>query len=218
MTYRLLVFDWDGTVMDSVGTIVTCAEATLETLGLESPPEDHLRGAIGLGLRETVEHLQPGCDEATAERIVETYRELWLSTYRFHPSPFPAAEAVLTELAERDYLLAVATGKSRRGLDRDLAATGFERFFHASRTPDESHTKPHPHMLLELLDELGATAGETLMIGDSRWDLEMARSAGTEALGVTSGSEPEASLKRFAPVACLAGIGDLPEWLSEVSR
>lgn len=215
--FRLLVFDWDGTLMDSIGSIVACTQATIVELGLATVPAARIRSSVGLGGRATVELLRPGSDEATARRIMETFRRHWFATYRDRPVLFPSAAPALSTLAAAGYLLAVATGKSRRGLDHDLAATGIGHLFHASRTADESRAKPHPQMLLDLLDELGARPAETLMVGDSRWDLEMAAGAGTPAVAVTTGAHRHEELEGSAPLAILDDLGELPEWLRRVA-
>ena len=214
--YRLLVFDWNGTLMDSIASIVACTEATLAELGLPPVPLGTIRGAVGLSIRDTVEVLRPGADEAAARRLMETFRRYWFATYRDQPVLFPGTAPTLAALAAAGYLLAIATGKSRHGLAHDLAATGIGHLFHASRTADETDPKPHPQMLLELLDELGARPAEALMIGDSRWDLEMAAGAGTAAVAVASGShrrEELAGLAELRPLAILDGVGELPGWL-----
>lgn len=211
--YRLLVFDWDGTLMDSVGSIVACMEATVEKLGLEPVPAERIRQAVGMGLDETLDALVPGTDEATRGRIVECYRRFWFSIYRERPTPFEGVGRVLGELAEDDYLMAVATGKGRRGLDRDFETTGFGHLFHASRTADETFAKPHPRMLEEILDELGTRPEEALVIGDTTFDLEMAHNAGVPAVAVETGSHETDVLRQLEPLACLPSVRQLRAWL-----
>lgn len=211
--YRLVVFDWDGTLVDSIGSIVACTRAALADAGVDPPAEEVIRGAVGLGLTDVFERFYPTADAARRERILEAYRTHWIDTWHSRHDPFPAATAVLAALGEAGALLAVATAKSRRGLVRDFERTGLGRFFHATRTVDECPPKPSPQMLLELMAELGARPAETLMVGDSRWDLEMARNAGTDAVAVLGGAHPEAELAGCGPLACLAGVERLPEWL-----
>ena len=214
-TFKLLVFDWDGTLMDSIGTIVACTQSAIRELELGALPEATIRGTIGLGLRETIEILSPGCDEALFGRILECYRKHWVSTYRDAPLLFAGVREMLRELAEAGYLLAVATGKSRRGLDYALEQTGLGELFHATRTADESFSKPHPQMLLDILDELGVHPGDAVMIGDTTYDLEMARSARTHAVGVCTGGHGREELMRFEPIACLEQVVELVPWLAE---
>jgi phosphoglycolate phosphatase len=213
--FRLLVFDWDGTLMDSIGTIVACTQATIRELELGEPPEETIRGMIGLGLRETIEILSPGCDEALFGRILEGYRHHWHSTYRDMPLLFAGVGGMLRDLAAEGYLLAVATGKSRRGLDYALDQTGLREVFHATRTVDEAFSKPHPKMLLDVLDELGVAPRDAVMIGDTTYDLEMARSARTHAVGVCSGGHGREELLELEPLACLDQVVDLETWLAE---
>jgi phosphoglycolate phosphatase len=212
---RLLVFDWDGTLMDSIGSIVACTRATMEELGLgDGVPERTIRGTIGLGLRETMEILCPGGGDAMFARILEGYRKHWVATWRDRPLLFPGVGEMLAALDGEGYLLAVATGKSRRGLEHALEQTDLGGVFHATRTVDEAFSKPHPQMLLDILAELGVPPGAAVMIGDTTYDLEMAHSAGTGAVGVCSGSHCRLELERLTPLACLDGIAELPAWLA----
>lgn len=212
--FDLLVFDWDGTLMDSLGSIVACTRATLEELGLPSLEEHAIRQAIGLGIDDMVELLAPGGDAEQAAAVKRCYRDLWLSTYREHPVLFADAERLLADLEAAGYLLAVATGKGRRGLDRDLAATGLGPRFHATRTVDESPSKPHPGMLLSLLDELGVPAERALMIGDSAWDLQMAANAGVPAVGIATGGYRHGELMAHGAAGCVACLEELVEWMA----
>jgi|HubBroStandDraft_3_1064219.scaffolds.fasta_scaffold00522_5 phosphoglycolate phosphatase len=209
--------------MDSVAAIVACAQATLRDLGLEpggapgALPEARIRATIGLGLRETVEALRPGCDEELFASIVERFRHHWFVTYRDLPLLFEGVAEMLADLEDRGYLLAVATGKSRRGLDHALEKTGVVGRFHATRTADEAFSKPHPQMLLDVCAAVGVEPREALMIGDTTYDLEMARNAGAAGLGVLSGSHSWEDLAACSPVACLASVVELPAWLPEAA-
>jgi phosphoglycolate phosphatase len=211
---RLLVFDWDGTLMDSIGAIVACTKLTIRDLELGELPEERIRSTIGLGLRETVEVLSPGCDEEQYGRILARYREHWFGTYRDLPLLFEGVRELLEGLVAEGYLLAVATGKSRRGLDYAMIQTGLEGLFQATRTADESFSKPHPKMLYDVFEELGVAPHEALMIGDTTYDLEMARNAGSPSVGVCSGSHPREELLQFEPVACLENVLHLAPWLA----
>lgn len=211
--FRLLIFDWDGTLMDSEARIVACVRAAAEDLGLAVPTDDETRNIIGLGLTEAVTTLFPGSDEEQVQRVAARYRHHFLGGNPTPSSLFPGARSVLETLAERDYLLAVATGKGRVGLDQSLAETGLERLFHATRCADETFSKPHPEMLHQLMDELGAAPGETLMIGDTEYDMQMAVNAGTERLAVAYGVHPRERLALHAPLGCLERIDELVSWL-----
>lgn len=211
--YRLLVFDWDGTLMDSAAHIVASMRAAFGELDAPAHPERRLREVIGLGMHEALEALFPGCDAAFKRRCAERYRVHFLDTRR-PPQLFPGVAEVLGELAAQGYLLAVATGKSRRGLVRELARTGLGDRFHATRCADETRSKPHPAMLREILAQLEVPAAEALVIGDTDYDLEMARRAGVEALAVLYGVHDRPRLLRQAPAGCLPAIDRLPQWLT----
>lgn len=211
--YRLLVFDWDGTLMDSISTIVACMAATVAELGLPPLEEGTIRATIGLGLRETMDELYPAGDDDLYHRVVASYRRRWLGGFAAGQSLFPGARETLERLAEEGYWLAVATGKGREGLDYDLERTGIRSMFLTTRTISESPAKPSPAMVHEILDELGVTADEALVIGDTTHDLDMAAAAGTPAVAVTSGSSTEEQLATRKPLVILPGVTELPTWL-----
>lgn len=216
--YRLLVFDWDGTLMDSQARIVGCFQAAAADLGVAVPDADRARDVIGLGLREATERLFPGLDDATIGGVVERYRHHFLGD---HPTPsvlFPGVVETLDGLADAGYLLGIATGKSRRGLDKVLGETGLGRLFHASRCADEAFSKPHPQMLEEVMAVLGARPAETLMIGDTEYDMQMARNAGVPALAVSYGVHDSARLLAEGALTCLDRIDELPGWLAGPRR
>lgn len=218
MRYPLLIFDWDGTLLDSIETIVACALATVSELGLDQPSADRVRSAIGLGLRDTVDRLAPGCDEQTYQDVVDTYRRLWWDGFHHRPRLFPGVPEMLAELSDRGHTLALATAKTRDGLVADFEATGVGERFAASRTVDETKSKPNPAMVLELLEETGRTPEQTLVIGDSVHDLQMARNARVDAVGVDTGAQSSKVLLAEQPLACLRRIQDLPGWLLEAEN
>ncbi len=215
--YRLVIFDWDGTLLDSVGSIVECTQVTLAELEVTTVPESTIRAVLGLGLRETVETLCPGCDEELFHRVLETYRKHWFGGYSTEPVLFEGVAEALDELQHRGYLLAVATAKGRIGLDADLGATGLAGRFAATRTITESPSKPHPGMVLDILEELGMGAAEALVVGDTTHDLRMAANAGVASVAVCSGSHPRRELLALEPAGCLAGAVELPGWLAQGS-
>lgn len=214
--FRLLVFDWDGTLLDSVGTIVACTERTLADLELPAVPAQRIRSAIGTGLRETVELIHPGCDDRTFDAICRVYRDHWLGTYNARPMLFDGAADTLERLRAEGYELAVATAKGRLGLDLDLERTGVAGLFRATRTVGEAAAKPDPEMLLDILAELGRTRGESLMVGDSLHDVRMALNAGVAAVGVATGTEPPAALIGAGASDCLEDVTRLPAWLERM--
>jgi len=211
LKYDLIVFDWDGTLIDSAATIVRCIQDAARDMGLEVPEDARARHVIGLGLHDSLRHAVPGL-------AVERYRD-FADHYRRHFTArhdemvlFPGILDLLGDLRQSKRL-AIATGKSRRGLDRALASGGLAGYFSSSRCADETNPKPHPAMLLELMEELSVEKGKVLMIGDTSHDLEMAKAAGVEALAVAYGAHPEEGLRACAPLECFADVASLREWL-----
>lgn len=210
---KLLVFDWDGTLMDSVGAIVACTQQALADLGWSGISDGAIRATIGLGLRDALASLFPEARHGDSDRLLACYREHWHGGFRDHPFLFPGVVNVLERLAKEGFLLAVATGKSRRGLEYALEQSSLTGFFHATRTADEAFSKPHPQMLLDLLEELGTRAGDAVMLGDTTYDLDMAHNAGAVPVGVLSGSHSREELVRSRPAAILDSVVELPSWL-----
>lgn len=216
--FRLLVFDWDGTLMDSIGTIVDCTLAAFDGLDdLERPAPDRIRESVGLGLVETMRHHFPAWDEEHSSRLVDNYKRLWRADFKDRVALFAGSLAVIEELHAAGYLLGVATAKGRAGLERELDASGLRAFFHATRTVDEAPSKPAPGMLLGLFAELGVAPQDALMIGDTSFDLEMACNAGCSGVGVLSGGQRLEHLSPHRPLAVLPSVRDLPAWLARHS-
>lgn len=212
--FELIVFDWDGTLLDSAGAIVACIQAAATDIGMTPPAEERARHVIGLGLSEALRHALPELAPERHMELADRYRHHYLS--RDHELPlFQGAADLVRSLATDGYLLAVATGKSRKGLDRAFATSGLREYFHASRCADECHSKPHPQMLEELMEELGVSPRLTLMIGDTTHDLEMARNAGVGALAVTYGAHPRDALEVLSPLHCAATTAELADWLRQ---
>jgi len=210
--YDLLIFDWDGTLLDSAGVIVACIQQASADLGWAVPSREAASHIIGLGLKEAVQALFPDKPESDYPLLVERYRYHYLA--QDHEIPlFEGARELIRELHDRGFTLAVATGKARRGLARAFEHSGLEPYFHASRTADETFSKPHPAMIHELLDELMVPPGRALMIGDTSHDLEMARNAGIDALAAGYGAHPPESLAAYNPVALCTSFSDLADWL-----
>ena len=212
--FELIVFDWDGTLMDSVATIVDCTIDALSRLpGVEPPPPAQVRAAIGMGLRESMDLFYPEQCESFLTDLVEVYRDLWIGTYRDRTSLLPGARETLAVLGAAGYTLGVATAKSRRGLEREPKVTGLGPAFAATRTVDEAPPKPHPGMVLGLCDELGVPPQRTLVVGDTTFDLDMAKAAGAAAIGVLTGSHDLARLTASAPLTVLPTVAEVPAWL-----
>lgn len=212
--FDLLVFDWDGTLMDSAAAIVRSILAAAKDLGLPEPKEERARYVIGLGLTDALSHAVPELKAEDYPRMVERYRHHYLSRDT-ELTLFPGVDEMLTWLGASGRMLAVATGKSRVGLQRALAHSGLERHFHATRCADECFSKPHPAMLHELMEEFGVSPGRTLMIGDTTHDMQMAKNAGTAGLAVSFGAHPLELLVAEEPLACLDSPRALDAWLRE---
>lgn len=210
---RFVVFDWDGTLMDSEAQIVHCLHASIADLSLEPMSDDTVRNVIGLGLREAIDMLVPGRDDAFHRAFVEAYREHWFA--HEGSSLFAGAREVLERIRENGLKLGIATGKARRGLLRVLEQTGLSDSFDATRCADETASKPHPQMLLELMQELGVAPHQTLMVGDTEYDMEMATNAGAGKVAVRSGVHSEDRLQRHEPLVCLDRVTELPTWMTE---
>lgn len=202
--YDLIVFDWDGTVVDSAGMIAQCILDAADAAGAPRPTLDNARHVIGLGLDDALAYCFPGQPGAVLQSVVEHYKRLFLSRDAHGQiQPFDGARDLLGWLSGCGSGLAVATGKSRAGLDRQFGTTGLGPLFHGSRCADETHPKPHPAMLLELMDEFGSMPARTLMIGDTSHDRLMAESAGTAFVGVSFGAHPVEALRGTATRICV---------------
>ncbi|OFA07799.1 HAD-IIIA family hydrolase [Duganella phyllosphaerae] len=212
--FDLLVFDWDGTLMDSTATIVRCIQAAARDLGLPVPRDDKAAHVIGLGLHEAMQAVLPEIDPSWYPRMVERYRYHFLS--RDHELVlFPGVRDMLQELSQDGYFLAVATGKSRVGLNRAMNDVKVLSLFDATRCADETFSKPHPAMLQELTRELGQDMRRTVMIGDTSHDLMMANNAGAAGVAVQYGAHPVEQLTACNPLYSAATVAELHQWLSE---
>lgn len=212
--YELLIFDWDGTLMDSESKIINCFQAALTDTGIGSIDEDRIRNIIGLGLKESMEVLLPEHDEPTHQKVVEAYREHFLFRDKTEMPMFPGVVEGIKRLHEQCYTLAIATGKARRGLNRVLNGHELEHLFHVTRCADETVSKPHPMMLRQILEVSRIPAEKTLMIGDSVYDLQMAANAGVDALAVSYGVQSCDRLLEHAPIGCMHEFEDLYAWLN----
>ena len=213
-TNQLIVFDWDGTLMDSEARIVACLRTAIEETGLPHRHDNELRNIIGLGLREALVTLYPEGSDQQHDDLVIHYRHHFLDS-NDTPSPlFEGADELIRNLHDQGHFLAVATGKGRHGLDKVLDETALGDYFHYTRCADETQSKPHPQMLLDIMDWLGMEANATLMIGDTEFDLQMARNAGVNALGVSYGVHEKARLLACEPLACLDSLAEVSEWLN----
>ena len=210
---RAIVFDWDGTLMDSAAAIVLCIQATAVDLGIEVPSDEQARYVIGLGLMDALIHAMPQLPQSRYTEAADRYRFHFMK----HSEDlilFPGVMEMIGELETAGYSLAVATGKARRGLDRALAESGLTGRFHATRCADECHSKPHPQMLLELMDELDVPPEAILMIGDTTHDLLMGKNAGVNAVAVAYGAHKREVLEAESPIFCAENVTQLRKWLA----
>ena len=212
--FDLLVFDWDGTLMDSAGTIVSSIQNACRDLDLPVPSDAASRHVIGLGLQEAMEMLVPERSAADYEGLVERYRHYYLGQDNQIPLFAGVAQAI-ADMRDAGFLLAVATGKSRHGLERAMEHSGLGAFFHSTRCADECFSKPHPCMIDQIMDEMGVAPERTVMIGDTSHDLQMAINAGVDALGAGYGAHPKEQLEALSPLICANSFIELNEWIVE---
>ncbi|TAK82332.1 MAG: HAD family hydrolase [Betaproteobacteria bacterium] len=212
MRYRLIVFDWDGTIIDSHGAIVACMQEASRELGLAIPERERASHVIGLSLHEILRIVAPDLPAARYPEYIAAYRRHFLAR-EDSMQLFPGMRNLLEGLS-RSHVLGIATGKSRKGLERALAAAGLGELFAASRCADETDPKPHPAMLLELMEELKVSADGVLMIGDTSHDMQMARAAGVDAVAVAYGAHPEEGLRACEPLDCFSDVAQLRVWLT----
>ena len=210
--FDLIVFDWDGTLFDSTGLIVRCIQSACADLGLPVPSDERAAYVIGLGLHDALQHVVPGLPQDRYPELGRRYRHHYMA--RQHELVlFAGTLEMLQALRSRNHLLAVATGKSRSGLNEALADVSLHGVFDATRTADETASKPDPRMLHELMSEFGIPASRTLMIGDTTHDLLLARNAGTASLGVSYGAHEPESFDALQPLAILHSTRELHDWL-----
>jgi phosphoglycolate phosphatase len=213
VSYELVIFDWDGTLMDSTQVIAASLQDACRDLGIAVPADRDARYVIGLNLADTFAHVAPDLDEEGRRRLGERYRHHFLARENEMPL-YGGVPEMLADLRARGHRLAVATGKARRGLDRVLDSTGLRRHFDVTRCADEGFAKPHPGMLLMLLDLAGVEARDAVMVGDTTHDLELAANAGVDGVAVSYGAHDEALLATRPAKARFASVADLHRWLA----
>ena len=211
--YQLIIFDWDGTLMDSQARIVACLREAATDLKLQQLSETQLKNIIGLGLREAILALYPSLTEQQLTQFSDRYRYHFVTANDTPSGLFAEVKVMLEQLIDDGFMLAVATGKARRGLDHVLQETGLKSYFHGSRCADETRSKPHPQMLEELLDDFGLTADEAVLIGDTEYDLLMANTINMDSLAVSYGVHDKKELLKHKPLACLDSISELSQYL-----
>jgi phosphoglycolate phosphatase len=212
--FDLVVFDWDGTLFDSTALIARCIQAACRDLGVAVPSEQQAAYVIGLGLHDALQHAVPGLPRERYPELGQRYRHHYFASQDALVL-FPGTLDMLHALKARNHWLAVATGKSRRGLDEALKTVQLKGLFDGTRTADETAGKPDPLMLQQLMREFGTEPGRTLMIGDTTHDLQMALNAGTASVGVSFGAHDHAMFADFAPLHVAHSTAELARWLAD---
>nr|WP_209012731.1 HAD-IA family hydrolase [Pseudomonas gregormendelii] len=210
----MLIFDWDGTLADSIGRIVEAMHVASERSGFELRDDFAVKGIIGLGLPEAIRTLYPHISEGELIAFRGYYAEHYIAA---EAVPSPLFEGVLESMEAfraEGYHLAVATGKARRGLDRVLKAHGWEKYFDITRAADETASKPHPLMLEQILAHCDVRPEQAMMVGDSSFDLQMARNAGMASVAVSYGAQSIEALKLFEPRLAIDRFSELHAWLN----
>lgn len=211
--YKLLVFDWDGTLVDSIDKIVTSLQvASFNACNLKVSESD-AKDVIGMGLNEAIRKLHPEIDTDSVDEIAQAYKHHYQHENEVTEEPFEGVTELLSQLKESGFLLAIATGKSRPGFEHSANSHALFSYFHTTQCSGENRSKPHPEMLNRILAELKIAAEDAVMIGDSIHDLLMAKNAGVEAIAVTHGVHTETELSVHAPLTCLKKITDLDHYL-----
>ncbi len=212
MTYKMVVFDWDGTILDSTGAITRSTQRACIDAVLPDPGEEIASYVIGLGLTDALRHAAPSASEAQIAMLVDGYRRHYLS--KDHELElFTGAVPLLQALNEMGVICTVATGKSRHGLNRAMSNSSTAQYFMGSRCADECHSKPHPQMILELMEEFNTGPSQVVMIGDTTHDLNMAQAAGVHALSVQTGAHPPHLLNQVPHLQSFRSINELAPWL-----
>ena len=212
--FDLIAFDWDGTLFDSTGLIVRCIQAACRDLGLPAPSDVQAAYVIGLGLMDTLRHAVPALPVERYPELGRRYRHHYMA--RQHQIVlFDGTREMLSALKTRHHCLAVATGKSRAGLNEALDSARLREFFDSTRTADETASKPDPQMLLELMGELGVAPQRTLMIGDTTHDLQLAANAGVACVAVSYGAHPSEDFRRHSPLFVAHSTRELHGWLHQ---
>jgi len=216
MPPKLLIFDWDGTLCDSLWRITHCVQHAAEQIGLQSPTIDEVRNIVGLGLKEAFEILFPGIDKSYIVELGKAYSGLFIDGDLPQLLLYPHVMNGLVELRDAGYLLAVATGKRRVGLEKELITHGLENFFHGSRCADETRSKPDPLMLNELLSEFDLSANQAIMVGDTTYDMAMAQQVNMPRLAMTYGAHDKERLQEFSPIACLDCFSKFSDTINKI--
>lgn len=208
----LFIFDWDGTLIDSTGKIIGCMQTAIQELGLDCRGDDEIRNIIGLGLPEAVQQLFPDVQRPILDKLRGVYSQHFIAADQIPCSFYPSVPEVLDQLRSNGHQLTVATGKSRKGLDRVLSSLGLQGFFDATRCADETASKPSPLMLEQLLEQVQVNVASAVMVGDTEFDLLMASNAGMKSIGVSYGAHSVERLLLHKPQLVVDQFHQLLAW------
>jgi len=211
--YKLVIFDWDGTLMDSVDRIVSSMQSAAKTVGLSIPSNDEVKQIIGLSLTVALQALFVGITDEQVDAMLVQYKYEYVEGDATPTPLFDNAVNLLTQLKQKNKLLAVATGKGREGLSRVLKVSNTNDFFHTTRCAGEMPSKPDPEMLNSILAELAIAPHEAVMIGDTSHDLKMAQAAGVDSIGVTFGVHDSDILDKYQPKKIVDSLAELQKLL-----
>ena len=211
----LFIFDWDGTLCDSLDKIVTCTKTAATNIGIDEPSAAAVKNIIGLSLIPAIQQVFPGISDPDLKRLLQEYARLFKENDTGTTKLYPGAQTTLENLRDRGHQIAIATGKSRQGLTRVLNELELHDWFHASRCADETASKPDPMMLREILVELRLSPDDAVMIGDTEYDMAMARHLDMRRIAVSYGAHTIDRLHPYDPVHCLDEIAALLDWRHE---
>lgn len=211
--FDLIIFDWDGTLVDSVDWIVQCIQAAALACGYAPPPSSAVKDIIGLSIENALITLFPDVALQDRQRIAADYAQRFFSKPIGPDDLFPGVEDMLRQLRRQGYRLAVATGKKSRGLSQAITGTGVGDLFCTTRCADQTASKPNPLMIDEIVAELGVSKNRTLMVGDSSHDMQMALNAEVASVAVTCGAHSAAILQQFSPLHCLSFPTELTDFI-----
>lgn len=214
----LFIFDWDGTIIDSTAKIISCMHRAIEENSLPARADQQVQNIIGLGLPEAILQLFPDINEAQLNTLRQSYSAHFVAADQVPCDFFPGVMTTLEQLRQRGHLLAVATGKSRKGLSRVLSNLEMSSYFDGSRCADETASKPDPLMLQQLLQELAVDNSDAIMVGDTEFDLAMAANADVASIGVSYGAHEVKRLETHNPRLCIDRFEQLLEWEQQVCR
>lgn len=211
--YELIIFDWDGTIIDSQAHIITSMKNAVADEGLLVPDDEQVRHIIGLSLNTAIETLIPDLQSDSVARIAENYRKHFFAEATEYSELFNGVPEIIRDLHASGYYLAVATGKGRRGLDIALKKTGLQPYFHITRCADETRSKPDPMMLDEILTDLELDANQAIMVGDTSYDIDMAGNINMDCVAVTYGMHDKKHLENSHPTYFIDSISQLSQFV-----